>query len=130
MRLETDEKLINKNISRNVGSERKIYVKSIPLAIKTLLLRARFYALGASQYSGVLTNLGRVKLPEVTEKMIDYFIFTPPPPNKMLKANAGIIGFGDKLVLSFGNITKSRELEEKIFNFLEEQDIKVDFETH
>jgi NRPS condensation-like uncharacterized protein len=129
MRLETDEKLINKNISRNVGSERKIYVKSIPLVIKSLILKAKYYSLGASQYSGVITNLGKVSLPEETEKMVDYFIFTPPPPNKMLKVNSGIIGFGDKLVISFGNITRSKELEEKIFNFLEDQGIEVTFEN-
>jgi NRPS condensation-like uncharacterized protein len=129
MRLETDEKLINKNISRNVGSEKKIYVKSIPLVIKSLILKAKYYSLGASQYSGVITNLGKVTLPEETEKMVDYFIFTPPPPNKMLKVNSGIIGFGDKLVISFGNITKSKELEEKIFNFLEDQGIEATFEN-
>src|SRR6056297_3545832 len=108
MRLETDKKLISKNISRNVGSERKIYVKSIPLVLKSLILRAKYYSLGTSQYSGVLTNLGKAKLPPETENMTDYFAITAPPPNKMLKANCGIIGFGDKLVLSFGNITKSK----------------------
>jgi len=127
MRLETDKKLINKNIARNVGAERKIYVKSIPLAIKSFILKTKFYSLGASQYSGVLTNLGKVKLPEETEKMTDYFIFTPPPPNNLLKVNSGIIGFGDKLILSFGNITKSIELEERIFKFLENQGVQINF---
>ena len=129
MRLETDEKLISKNISRNVGSERKIYVKSIPLVLKSLILKMKFYSLGASQYSGVVTNLGKAKLPQETENMTDYFAITAPPPNKMLKANCGIIGFGDKLVLSFGNITKSKELEEKIFKFLKNEGIDVTIEN-
>jgi NRPS condensation-like uncharacterized protein len=125
IRLETDEKLINKNISRNVGSERKIYVKSIPLFIKSLILKAKYYSLGTSQYSGVITNLGKKKLPEEIEQMMDHFIFTPPPPNKMLKVNCGIIGFEDKLVLSFGNITKSNKLEEKIIQFLKDQELDL-----
>ncbi|MFP4526752.1 MAG: hypothetical protein ACOCZ4_02265 [Bacteroidota bacterium] len=129
MRLETDEKLISKNISRNVGSEKKIYIKSIPLVLKSLILRMKFYSLGASQYSGVVTNLGRVKLPPETEDMIDYFVITAPPPNKMLKVNCAIIGFKDKLTLSFGNITKSKELEEKIFKFLKDEGIEVNLET-
>jgi len=129
MRLETDKKLISKNISRNVGSERKIYVKSIPLVLKSLILRMKFYSLGASQYSGVVTNLGKTKLPPDTESMTEYFAITAPPPNKMLKANCGIIGFGDKLVLSFGNITKSKELEEKIFKFMEDKGINVTIEN-
>ena len=129
MRLETDEKLISKNISRNVGSEKKIYVKSIPLVLKSLILKMKFYSLGASQYSGVVTNLGKTQFPEDTESMIDYFAITAPPPNKMLKVNCGIIGFGDKLVLSFGNITKSKELEEKIFKFLKNKGIDVTIEN-
>lgn len=125
IRLETDEKLIHKNISRNVGSERKIYVKSIPLFLKSFILKLKYYSLGTSQYSGVVTNLGKAKLPEEAEKLVDYFIFTAPPPNKMLKVNCGIIGFGDKLVLSFGNITKSTILERKIMHFLTQRGVDV-----
>jgi len=129
MRLETDEKLISKNISRNVGSEKKIYIKSIPLVLKSLILRMKFYSLGASQYSGVVTNLGSVKLPPETENIADYFVLTAPPPNKLLKVNCGIMGFKDKLTLSFGNITKSKELEEKIFKFLRDEGIDVTIEN-
>jgi NRPS condensation-like uncharacterized protein len=125
IRLETDEKLINKNISRNVGSEKKLYIKSIPLFIKSMILRVTFHILGTSQYSGVITNLGKVKFPDEIEHLVDHFVFTPPPPNKMLKINCGIIGHGDALVLSFGNITKSTELEEKFTRFLEEQGVGV-----
>jgi NRPS condensation-like uncharacterized protein len=130
IRLETDEKLINKTISRNVGGEKKIYVKSIPLFIKSLVLRAKYYSLGANQYTGVVTNLGTIKLPPGTEKLVDHFVFTPPPPNKMLKVGCGIIGFNDKLFVSFGNITKSTELEQKFFRFLIDRGIKVTIEKN
>ena len=123
MQLETDMKLINKNISRNVGSEKKLYVRGIPLFLKSAILRMKFYSLGTSQYSGVITNMGKIKLPPETENLIDYFMVTPPPPNKMLKINCGIIGFGDKLVLNFGNITKSKAFENKFNHFLYSQNI-------
>lgn len=125
MQLETDEKLINKNIARNVGGEKKIYVRGIPLFLKSALLRMTYYALGTSQYSGVISNLGKIKLPSETQNMIDYFIAIPPPPNKMLKLNCGVIGFGDKLVLSFGNITKSKEFERKFNGFLQSRGVHV-----
>lgn len=127
IRLETDEKLINKNISRNVGSEKKIYIKSIPLFLKGFILRMKYYSLGSNQYSGVLTNLGIVKLSPETEKLIDHFVFTPPPPNKMLKVACGIISFQDKLVISFGNITKSNELEERFFQFFRDRGLEIHF---
>ena len=125
IRLETDQKLINKNISRNVGSEKKIYVKSIPLFLKSFILRLGYYTKGTNQYSGVVTNLGKAQLPEDVEFLINHFTFTPPPPNKIVKVSCGIIGFGDKLVLSFGNITKSMLLEDTFFQILKSNGISV-----
>lgn len=129
-KLETDEKLIHKNISRNVGSERKLFIRGIPLFLKSLILRMKYYSLGTNQYSGVLTNLGKIDLPEETGKLIDYFVMTPPPPNKRLKLNCGVAGFGNKLVLSFGNMTQSVEFEEKFLQFLRDQNITVEWETN
>jgi len=125
MRLETDEKLIHKNISRNVQSERKIFVKSIPLFIKNMIIRKKYYSMGTSQYSSVITNLGKVKLPDELARMVDHFVFTPPPPNKMLKVNCGVIGFDNKQVISFGNITRSTVVEEKFTEFLKSRGIEV-----
>ncbi len=130
MQLETDEKLVNKIIARNVGSEKKLYIRSIPLFLKSFILYLKYYSLGTSQYSGVITNLGRTIFPPAQSEYIDYFIATPPPPNKKLKINCGIIGFQDKLVLSFGNITKSKELEKRFLKFLIDQGIKVKLTTY
>ncbi len=129
MMLETDEKLINKNISRNVRSEMKLFIRGIPLFLKSLILRLKYYSLGTNQYSGVLTNLGKIDLPDETSRLIDCFIMTPPPPNKMLKISVGAAGFGNKLTLSFGNITHSQEFEEKFLRFLRHQNIPVEVIT-
>jgi NRPS condensation-like uncharacterized protein len=128
IRLETDKKLIHKNISRNVSGEKKIYVRGIPLFLKSLILKMKYYSLGTSQYSGVITNMGKVKLPSELENMIDHFTFIPPPPNQLLKINCGIIGYGDTLVMSFGNITKSNELENRFIQFLKQEEITFEEE--
>ena len=125
MQLETDEKLISKIISRNVGSERNIFVRGIPIWLKSLVLYHKYYTEGADQYSGVVTNLGKIDFPESICGKIDYFVMTPPPPNKKLKINCGVIGYGNKLVISFGNITKSKEFERKYLHFLSQQGVKV-----
>ena len=125
IKLETEEKLINKNISRNVSSEKKLYIRGIPLFLKSIVLRMKYYSLGTSQYSGVITNLGKIELSKEVSKMVDYFIVSPPPPNKLLKINCGIVGFGDKLVLSFGNITQSTEFEERFLQFLKDQNMAM-----
>lgn len=129
MQLETEEKLINKILSRNVGSERKILIRSIPLFIKSFVLRMNYYSMGSSQYCGVITNLGRIVLPPIMEEQIEYFSVIAPPPNKKIKINCGIIGFGDKMVLTFGNISKSKELEKRFLQFLVKQDINIEIKS-
>jgi len=125
MQLETDEKLISKIISRNVGSEKKIFIRGIPIWVKSLVLFFKYYTEGANQYSGVVTNLGKIGLPESIRDKVASFAITPPPPNKKLKINCGVVGYGDNLVLSFGNITRSKDFEQKYLQFLSGQGINV-----
>lgn len=124
LRLETDKKLIAKMLSRNVGGERNPFVRPIPLFIKKFIF-STFYSFGTSRYSGVVTNLGKVDFPPEINRHIDHFIFIPPPPSKTLKVNCGIIGFDNKLVLSFANITASEEVEQQFLKFLNKEGIPV-----
>ncbi|MFD1140895.1 hypothetical protein ACFQ4C_07240 [Larkinella insperata] len=124
MQLETDKKLINKMIFRNVSGERHPFLRRVPLLIKSLFL-SQLYTIGTQQYSGVVTNLGKIDLGAELNKLISHFVFIPPPPNKILKVNCGVAGFGDQLILSFGNITTSRELERQFFTYLTQQAIPV-----
>jgi NRPS condensation-like uncharacterized protein len=124
MQLETDKKLISKMISRNVSGERNAFLRRVPLFIKSFIM-SRLYTTGTKQYSGVVTNLGRVDLGKDVNALIDKFIFIPPPPSKVLKVNCAVVGFEDKLLLAFGNITRSKELERIFFTFLVKNGIPV-----
>lgn len=124
MKLETDQKLVNKIISRNVGSLNNNFVRGVPLFIKSFIL-SKFYAIGTSRYSGVVTNLGKISFEGEINNLIDNFKFIPPPPNKILKVNCGFVGFENKIVLCFGNITSSRQLEETFLKFLSDENINV-----
>lgn len=129
MKLETEKKLINKMISRNVGSERSMVIKSIPLVIKSFIL-SKVYKYNVRKYSGVITNLGKIDFSPELNKLIKRFVFIPPPANRSLKVNCGVVGFDNHLVLSFGNITVSRKLEKAFFSFLTSQGIPVKIETY
>lgn len=124
MQLETDKKLINKIISRNVGGERNNFVRGMPLFLKSIML-SHLYRQGANQYSGVITNYGRVNFPAILTDNIQRFIFIPPPPNKLVKINCGVVGLNNELVLSFGSIVASRELERRFLSLLTRQGIPV-----
>jgi NRPS condensation-like uncharacterized protein len=122
--LETDKKLVGKNISRNVSGEKNPWLRRVPLFIKSWIL-SKLYNLGTSQYSGVVTNLGKIDLLAPTNNLVKTFSFTPPPPNKILKINCGVAGFENKLIITFGNITQSKELERQFLTFLVKEGITV-----
>jgi hypothetical protein len=124
MQLETDKKLISKMISRNVSGEKHPFLRRVPLWIKSFIL-SKLYTLGTKEYSGVVTNLGKIDLSPEINSQINTFLFIPPPPNKILKVNCGAVGFADKLVLTFGNITVSKELEKQFLSFLTSQGVPV-----
>jgi NRPS condensation-like uncharacterized protein len=129
MQLETDKKLISKMISRNVSGEKNPFIRSVPLFIKSFIL-SKVYTMATAQYSGVVTNLGNINLTPEINNMIAKFIFIPPPPNKRLKVNCAVAGFDNKLVISFGNITISKELERQFLTFLTTQGIPVKIVQH
>ena len=86
--------------------------------------------MGSSQYSGLLTNLGGISFPKQIAEQIDFLTVTPPPPNKLIKVGCGIVGFNDKLVLSFGSISKTKELEKRFIQFLVEQGVHIRITTN
>lgn len=129
MQLETDKKLINKIISRNVGGEKNPMVRSMPLFLKSIML-SRLYREGANQYSGVFSNYGKAELPSPVGEQIEHFLFVPPPPNKKAKINCGAVGFMDDIILSFGSVTESRELEKRFLTFLVREGIPVRIINH
>jgi len=124
MALEKDQKLISRTISRNVGGEKNKLVRTIPLFIKSLILQTQYYSLGANLYSGELTNLGKLDLSPAINEQIETFGFVPPPPNKALKIDCGVIGFQDTLMLTFGNITRSTNFERRLSQIFSDQGIE------
>lgn len=129
MQLETDKKLINKIISRNVGGEKNPIIRGTPMVIKSIFL-SRLFIQGTNKYSGVLTNLGKVDFTPEINKHIKRLVFFPPPPTKIIKVNCGVIGFDDEIVMCFGSISASKKLEKNFFTFLTGQGIPVKIEKY
>lgn len=125
MQLETDKKLVNKILALNVGGERNILVRSIPLFVKSIFMKYIYYAMGCNQYSGTLTNMGAIHFPEQLAEQIDCLFLTPPPPNQLIKMGCGVICLNDKLVISFCGIMKTKEFEKRFVQFLVKEGLHV-----
>ena len=120
-----DVKQITRFLSQNVGHEKSPFVRLLPLFIKSMAISAVYKRLGSNQCSGILTNLGRVKLPEEMENLIDTFEVVPTPPNTHVKISCAMVTFKNQLRLDFGNISRSTSFEMHFLKYLTESGIPV-----
>jgi len=106
-----DVKQITRFLSQNVGHEKSPFVRFLPLFIKSMAISAVYRKLGSNQCSGILTNLGVVKLSEEMEDLINSFEVVPTPPNTHVKISCAMVTFRNQIRLDFGNISRSTSFE-------------------
>jgi NRPS condensation-like uncharacterized protein len=120
-----DVKQITRFLSQNVGHEKSPFIRVLPLFIKSMAISAVYRRLGSNQCSGILTNLGAVKLPKEMEDLIDSFELVPTPPNTHVKISCAMVSFRDQMRLDFGNISRSTNFEMHFLKHLTESGIHV-----
>jgi NRPS condensation-like uncharacterized protein len=123
--ISSDTKQISRFLSSNVSYEKLLIIRILPLFIKKMAISAIYRGLASKRLSGIVTNLGTVTLPGEMRDMIDSLEIIPPPPNPSVKVIAGLISYNDKLRICFSNITKTRELEQRILRHLSDAGIHV-----
>jgi NRPS condensation-like uncharacterized protein len=118
-------KQISRFMSSNVRNERLFIVRILPLFLKKLVIAATYRKLASKRWTGIVTNLGRVSLPQEMEDMVDSFELIPPPPNSNVKESVALISYKDKLRICFCNVTDSHVLEQYILRHLSDAGIHV-----
>jgi len=125
LQISTDIKQISRFLSSNVSYEKLMIVRIMPLFIKKMATAFIYRGLAAKRWTGMVTNLGLVTLPEEMEEMINSFELIPTPPNRKVKSGCALLSYKNKLRICFCNITQSRELEQHIFRHLSDAGIHV-----
>jgi len=129
MRIEVNDKYINQQIARNVRGELHPLMQATPLFIKKMFGKLIYNHLGEFLYSGVLTNLGKVSMPDPLENYIEDFQFLPAP-SPVLKTGCAIVSFKDNLYINFGRVVKESEVERLFFTRLRKLGLRVKIETN
>ena len=120
-----DIKQIVRFLSQNVGHEKSPFVRVLPLFIKSMAISAVYRRLGSNQCSGIMTNMGCVRLPHEMEDLIESFDLVPTPPNTHVKISTAMVTFRNKLRLTFCNISKSTSFELHFIKHLNESGVPV-----
>ncbi|MFW6214379.1 MAG: hypothetical protein ACOC45_00400 [Alkalispirochaetaceae bacterium] len=129
MRLDLNEKSIRQQISRNVGGERHPLIRALPLALKKLFAPIIYRAMGENLYSGSLSNLGVITMPDELAARVRRFEFIPGP-GPINKTRATAVSFDGTLYLSFGRLIEGTRVERHFFRKLREEGISVYLESN
>ena len=124
MRLENDPRSIARQIARNAGGTRNLLVRAVPLFMKDVAARILFAKLGETMLSGFISNLGTLRLPPGIVPHLRSVAFIPAPSTTTL-TNASVISWKDDLIIAFGSLTHSRELERLFFRRLRSLNLAV-----
>ncbi|MBB6479490.1 hypothetical protein [Spirochaeta isovalerica] len=129
MRHEVDSKVLNQQITRNVKGEMNTFVRLMPLLLKNMVLPIIYNLLGENNYSGSLSNLGRITMPEKLSGEIERFEFIPAPSTG-LKTKAGFLSWGGNIYISFGRLTNDSPVERIFFRKMRKMGIPVKIESN
>jgi Alcohol acetyltransferase len=124
MQIQIDSKELGRQTSRNVGGELNPIVRIIPLFIKDIYLSDLYRRLGENCYSGVLSNLGSITIPEAAKPFMNAFDCILVP-NHGMKKSCVVLSFQNELTINFSSVIESTELERLFFTKLVEDGIPV-----
>jgi hypothetical protein len=97
----------------------------MPLFIKSPVLRMAYRKFGPSQFTSIITNMGRVVPQGPAADLIEGMSVTPPPPHRDIKVTCGLVSLGNSTVLTFGSLTGSTGLQREFIRFLTGKGIYV-----
>lgn len=125
----TGREEIIKAFSGNVNSELNYFVRLLPLKLKLVLLSIIYSRRGENQYSGSLSNLGNVKLPEEMAKHVEgYCCYLSP--NSINPTNCGVVSYNNRMNITFVRTVKESDVEKEFFEFLIKKGIKIKVESN
>jgi NRPS condensation-like uncharacterized protein len=127
--IEVTPKRMSMRIAANVGSERMMVVKLMPLFVKNLVMKAVFDAVGERKSCLNMSNLGKVQLPEemmAYVKRLDFILgIQATKPH-----NCGVITFKDTVYVNFIRNIRDSILERHYYQVLQSLGIPVTVESN
>ena len=123
----TKEK-IRKTMSGNVKLGNNVFIKSIPLFLKKIIVRLSYIEI--RKYSTITySNIGRIGILGDYKKYIDYFlVLISPDPVEKIKCSS--CTFDNKIVFTFTSILNDNKIEKAFYEFLKDRGINVSIESN
>ena len=120
--IKINKKEFYKSIYKAVSPSHNKFIGIVPYFIKSLFLPFIFDYYGERGYTSGFSNLGVFEIEESYSGYIQRVEMTPPPSKRCI-TKVGMIGFGDKVCVTFGNLSANTDLEKFYFSYLRKNGI-------
>ena len=122
------EKEIIKTMSDIVKIGKNIFISSIPLFLKKIVIRS-IYKEVQKYLSITYSNIGKVGIIGKYQDYIDYFLFLIAP-ERIEKIKCSSCTYVDKMIFTFTSVLNDNSIEKYFYNFLRSQNVKVEVESN
>ena len=129
LRLQKNEKELNMMITANMGIERNILVRALPLFVKNLGVGISFAFTAEQTTSSLITNLGYIDIPEEMREHIEKVVFMPAP-GKVNSARCGVSTVNNNLCITFANVYEESDVEREFFTSFVKMGLHVKIESN
>lgn len=129
MRLLRNPRVYRQFISRNVGSERNVFLRHLPLLLKNRLMPWIFRKWSLRWATSGLSNLGQLRLPEAMNEHIERYDILPTHPSAR-GISCAAIAFGERVSVCFNRTAQEPTVERLFFRALHARGIPVTIESN
>ena len=126
---EVTDKNLSAKIAANVGAERSLILRIMPLFIKNFAMKLVFNLFGERKTSITISNLGVIEIPDEMKEYITRFDFILG--EQAICTNAcSVLSYNGKMNISFLRTIKESEVEKEFFCFLRSLGVKIKVESN
>lgn len=105
------------------------FIKNTPILLKDFIIRFLSQTQGHAQFSGTISNLGAIRLPdELLEHIEDMGVLLGPSYHSL--TGCGVVGFKDHIHINYGRINKNPRVEKHVFRRLVEMGAHVKLKSN
>ena len=129
MRYEVTAKHLRSRVAMNVRTERNPLLRALPLFIMNRAINVGYALSGPAIHTSTLSNLGMVQLPAAMMPHVETFDFILGP-SRVAHVDCAVVGYSDKLKITFSRVIEEPVVERAFFTFLVRQGVSVKVEAN
>jgi hypothetical protein len=111
-------------VEDNCSIAKNQVIKHVPVWIKNYVISYLSNTAGKMQFSGTISNLGPIKLPDEMESLVENVQFMVGA-SPIIKRSSAVSGYKDSLYITFGRSVRDSSVEHHIFTRLIKMGVKV-----